>query len=82
MVIEKIGSKNTSFAKIWAGLACLVALCGLTGCSGKGGSDAKTPQEIQDFRGHQPTSEQLEAAMARTRPQPAPAPGQPATAKP
>lgn len=70
------------FAKIWAGLACMAALCSLTGCSGKSESDAKTSQEIQDFRGHQPTPEQLQAAMARTRTQPAPAPGQTATTKP
>ena len=66
---------------ILIGLTALVASCVLTGCSGKGNSDAKTPQQIQDFKGHPPTPDQLRAAMNRTRPNPVVA-GKPPAATP
>jgi hypothetical protein len=73
IIMKKSGWKKTTSAKICLSLACLTALSSVAGCSSKSASDAKTSQEIQDFKGHQPTPEQLQAAMARTRPNP-PAP--------
>ena len=59
----------------------MVMACGLAGCGNKGASDTKTPQETQNFKGHQPTPEQLQAAMPKGN-QPPPASGQAAPAKP
>jgi hypothetical protein len=53
-------------------LVCSIAVIGLVGCSK---SEApKTPQDVVDFKGHQPTADQLQQAMPKAAPPQAPAP--------
>jgi len=82
VTIQMIGSQKNKSAKVYLSLACLVALCCSTGCNNKNAaSDTKTAQETQAFRGHQPTQQQLQAAMPKAN-QPAQELGQTAPAKP
>jgi hypothetical protein len=65
-----------SVAAVCLCLLCVAALGCASGCGDKAASDAKTAQQTQDFKGHQPTPEQLRAAMSKMAPQ-TPAPGPP-----
>jgi len=72
--IEFSSMQMAKSAKACVSLLCLAMACGLAGCGNKGASDTKTPQEVNAFKGHQPTPEQLQAAMPHVAPMPAQAP--------
>jgi hypothetical protein len=65
--------RKIEMKKVCLGMLCVAALWGMAGCGDKSNSEAKTAQQTQDFKGHQPTPEQLQAAMSKMAPHP-PAP--------
>jgi len=43
---------------------CLLVLSGVAGC-GKSDTTAPSTQDVADFKGHQPTADQMKQAMSR-----------------
>ena len=72
--LEKFAGKKVCLVAV-----CLAALSISAGCGNKGASETKSPQEVNAFKGHQPTPEQLQAAMPKGNQPPS---GQPAPSKP